>query len=72
MRTLGGRGMLSSRTGIVMLAVLLAIPIFGGAPIRGGTPGPSATITVAEAISPSTLDPQASPLGADFNAWELA
>lgn len=36
-----------------------------------GTSGSSSIVTVAEAVSPGTLDPQASPLAADFYAWEL-
>ena len=66
--------MFRSRPSIVILALLMLIPMFGGVPIHGSTPvpNPGATVTVAEAVSPSTLDPQASPLGADFSAWELA
>jgi ABC-type transport system substrate-binding protein len=66
--------MLRSRKAIVMFAVLLAMAGFGNDRASGSAPSArsNATITVAEAISPSTLDPQASPLGADFNAWELA
>jgi ABC-type transport system substrate-binding protein len=66
--------MLRRRTGVVTLAILLGVPIFGSAPTHGSTPGasPNATVTVAEAVSPTTLDPQASPLVADFYAWELA
>ena len=61
--------MRSDRTVILAVVVLVAIPAFGGGPTRAST---STTIAMAEAIAPSTLDPQASPLGADFNAWELA
>jgi ABC-type transport system substrate-binding protein len=59
---------------VPFLLTLLSFAMLPGGDFgwAAATTGSSATVTVAEAVSPSTLDPQASPLGADFNAWELA
>ncbi|HUY24835.1 MAG TPA: ABC transporter substrate-binding protein, partial [Candidatus Saccharimonadales bacterium] len=39
---------------------------------NGTSPARKAVLSVAEAVAPTTLDPQASSLGADWNAWQLS
>ena len=60
--------MLGTRICLAATGLLLAAVAHAQAPAAD----PAAIVRVAESIPPTTLDPQQSTLGADWQAWQLA